>query len=257
MSRILIVHWNEKEAKERARRIASLGHKVATLHDSERPNLSAVRNSPPELFVIDLTRLPSHGREIAGYFRRGKITRQVPILFVDGDANRRERARQLIPDADFTDAAKIEPAIKKAIRNAPANPVVPGTMAGYSGTPLPKKLGIRENSLVLLVNAPARFERKLEPLPTGARLTEDAAEANVVVLFASSQAELLRDFRSFAKALPRKCALWIGWPKKASGVKTDITENFVREFCLDAGWVDYKVCAIDETWSGLCFAKKK
>lgn len=257
MSRILLVHWNEKEAKERARRIAGLGHKVQTLYDSEKPNLSAVRNSPPELFVIDLTRLPSHGREIAGYFRRGKVTRQVPILFVDGDANRRERARQLIPDADFTDAAKIEPAINKAIRNAPANPVVPGTMAGYSGTPLPKKLGIRENFLVLPVNAPARFERKLEPLPAGARLTENAAEANVVVLFAPSQAELARDFRPIAKTLAHKCALWIAWPKKASGVKTDITENFVREFCLDAGWVDYKVCAIDETWSGLCFARKK
>ena len=192
MSRILLVHWNAKEAKQRARHIASLGHQVATLHDSEKPNLFAVRRSPPELFVIDLTRLPSHGREIAGYFRRGKVTRQVPILFVDGDADRRERAPQLIPDAEFADAARIEPAIKKAIRNAPANPVVPGTMAGYSGTPLPKKLGVSENSLVLLVNAPARFERKLEPLPAGARLSENAADANVVVLFASSQGELAR-----------------------------------------------------------------
>jgi hypothetical protein len=257
MSRILLVHWNEKEAKERARRISSLGHKVATLHDSEKPNLSAIHNSPPELFVIDLTRLPSHGREIAGYFRRGKVTRQVPILFVDGGADRWERARQLIPDAEFAVADKIDSAIKEAIRNAPANPVVPGAMAGYSGTPLPKKLGIRENSLVQLVNAPARFERKLEPLPPGAGLTENAADANVVVLFASSQTEMARDFRPLAETRARKCALWIAWPKKASGVKTDITEKFVREFCLDAGWVDYKICAIDETWSGLCFARKK
>ena len=66
-----------------------------------------------------------------------------------------------------------------------------------------------------------------------------------------------RDFRPLARTLAHKCAVWIAWPKKTSGVKTDITENFVREFCLDAGWVDYKVCAIDETWSGLCFAKKK
>lgn len=128
--------------------------------------------------------------------------------------------------------------------------------AGYSGTPLPKKLGIREKYAVLLLNAPARFERKLEPLPAGAEYVGDAASARVVVLFAASQAELARDFRPLAKALPQKSALWIAWPKKASGVKTDLGENVVREFGLDAGWVDYKVCAIDETWSGLCFAKR-
>jgi len=111
--------------------------------------------------------------------------------------------------------------------------------AGYSGTPLPKKLGIREEYLVLLVNAPARFERKLAPLPAGAEYVEDAASARVAVLFAASQAELMRDFRPLAKALPVKSALWIAWPKKASGVKTDLTENVVREFGLDAGWVDY------------------
>jgi hypothetical protein len=129
--------------------------------------------------------------------------------------------------------------------------------AGYSGTPLPKKLGIRENYRVVLVNAPERFERKLEPLAPGAEFVEQAKGANVAVLFVKSQAELVRDFRALAKALPEKTALWIAWPKKASGVATDLSENPIREFGLDAGWVDYKVCAIDETWSGLCFARKK
>ena len=130
-------------------------------------------------------------------------------------------------------------------------------MAGYSGTPLPKKLGIREEYGVLLVNAPPRFERKLEPLPEGATFVEDAASARIAILFAPSQAELVRDFRPLIKSLPDKSALWLAWPKKASGVKTDLTENIVREVGLDAGWVDYKVCAIDETWSGLCFARRR
>lgn len=130
-------------------------------------------------------------------------------------------------------------------------------MAGYSGTPLPKKLGIRENFLAVLVNAPEQFERKLEPLAKGSEITSDASAANVAVLFVSSEAELARDFRPLAKTVPQKVALWIAWPKKASGVKTDLTENIVREFGLDLGWVDYKICAIDETWSGLCFARKK
>jgi hypothetical protein len=157
----------------------------------------------------------------------------------------------------FREWSGIKSAIVKAIRNPPKAPVVPGTMAGYSGTPLPKKLGIRDNYSVVLANAPARFEKKLEPLPAGATLVEDGRDANVAVLFVTSQAELAQDFRPLAKALPEKVALWIAWPKKASGVETDLTENVIREFGLGAGWVDYKVCAIDETWSGLCFAKRK
>jgi len=133
----------------------------------------------------------------------------------------------------------------------------PTATAGYSGTPLPKKLGIRENEGFFLVNAPARFDRKLRPLADGPHVVEDATAARVAVLFAASQAELIRDFRPLARTLPERAALWIAWPKKASGVKTDLSENLVREFGLAAGWVDYKVCAIDETWSGLCFARRK
>lgn len=133
----------------------------------------------------------------------------------------------------------------------------PKPTAGYSGTPLPKKLGIRENDSIVLVNAPARFDRKLRPWPDGSGVVENPARAQVAVLFAASQSELIRDFRPLARALPESVKLWIAWPKKASGVKTDLSENLVREFGLAAGWVDYKVCAIDETWSGLCFARKK
>jgi hypothetical protein len=135
-------------------------------------------------------------------------------------------------------------------------PVSPGSTAGYSGTPLPKKLGIRDNCSVVVDNAPDRFERKLGPLPAYAKIVNDPKGVNVAVLFASSLSELVRDFRPLAKALPEKIALWIAWPKKASGVKTDLDGNIVREFGLDSGWVDYKVCAIDETWSGLCFARR-
>jgi len=130
-------------------------------------------------------------------------------------------------------------------------------MAGYSGTPLPKKLGIRDKYSVVLVNAPDRFERILHPMPAGAEIVTEAKGANVALVFVTSQAELARDFRPLAKALPEKTALWVSWPKKASGVKTDLSENLIREFGLGAGWVDYKVCAIDETWSGLCFARRK
>jgi hypothetical protein len=138
----------------------------------------------------------------------------------------------------------------------PKQPKIPGAMAGYSGTPLPKKLGIRENSRVVLLNSPERFERKLEPMPTGAEIVEDAALSHVAVLFVKSEAELIRDFRALAKSLPQKVAFWMAWPKQASGIRTDLKEGMIREFGLVHGWVDYKICAIDETWSGLCFARK-
>jgi len=110
MSRLLLVHWNAKEAKAKARTLKGLGHTTEILCDSEKPNLGRVRESPPDLFLIDLNRLPSHGREIAGYFRRAKATRQIPILFVDGNAERISRAKQLIPDADLGKSEKIETA---------------------------------------------------------------------------------------------------------------------------------------------------
>jgi CheY-like chemotaxis protein len=256
VSRIVVVLWNEKEAKQRARTLKQLGHKPTLLWDRERATLEQIRVSPPDLLLIDLNRLPSQGREIGGYFRRLKATRHLPILFVDGDPERVSSARHLIPDAQFSQWSEIKSAIPLAIRNVPAKPVVPGTMAGYSGTPLPKKLGIRENHSLILVHAPESFERKLDPMPAGAEITTHSAQANVAVLFTTSQAELARDFRPLAKDLPHKVALWIAWPKKASRIKTDIKENLVREVGLGAGWVDYKVCAIDETWSGLCFARR-
>jgi len=256
MSRVLLVHWNAEEAKAKARTLKGLGHTAEILCNSEKPNLGRVRESPPDLFLIDLNRLPSHGREIAGYFRRAKTTRQVPILFVDGDADRVSRAKQLIPDADFGKWEKIDAALKKAGRRKVTKPVVPRTMAAYSGTPLPKKLGIREKYNVLLVNAPERFERKLEPMPAGTEFVTDPRRAQITVLFAMSLAELVGEFRQLTKALPERTPLWIAWPKKASGVATDLTDNVVREFGLAHDWVDYKVCAIDETWSGLCFARK-
>ena len=256
MSRILLVLWNEKEAKPRARRLTELGHKPTLLCAPQKATLDQIRGSPPDLFLIDLSRLPSQGREIAAYFRRLQVTRHVPILFVDGDSQRVSSARNLLPDAQFSSWSEIKSAIPKALRNPPVQPVVPGTMAGYAGTPLPKKLGIRENYSLLLVNAPESFERKLDPMPAGAEITTNSGQANVAVLFVTSQAELGRDFRPLAKELPQKVALWIAWPKKASGMKTDITENLVRAFGLGAGWVDYKICAIDGTWSGLCFARK-
>lgn len=127
-------------------------------------------------------------------------------------------------------------------------------MAGYSGTPLPQKLGIKEGARVALVRAPEGFERALKPLPDGVKLRTQARGANDVVLFfATRLAELERRFDGFARSIEPAGGLWIAWPKQTAGVATDLRENVVRETGLSHGLVDNKVCAVDDTWSGLRF----
>ena len=137
--------------------------------------------------------------------------------------------------------------------------MTPQAPAGTSGTPLPKKLGIKPGFVVALLGVPEDFAKKtLGPLPEGAVVRADARSAfDVGVLFARSRSDLARRFPAAAKAMGQPGALWIAWPKKASGVQTDLGENAVRDFGLAAGLVDYKVAAIDAVWSGLCFARRK
>jgi hypothetical protein len=132
-------------------------------------------------------------------------------------------------------------------------------VAGYSGTPLPRKLGIKPGSAVALLGAPPGFaERTLGALAEGATIRRDARSAfDVGLLFARSKADLSRRLPAAAKATGDPGALWILWPKKASGVVTDLAERAVRDLGLAAGFVDYKIAAIDSTWSGLCFARRK
>jgi hypothetical protein len=119
---------------------------------------------------------------------------------------------------------------------------------------LPKKLGIKENARVALINAPADFAAVLGALPPGAVIVNQLrAPLDVIVFFTKSEGELLRRFDELAAKLAQTGGLWIAWPKKASGVPTDLGDGSVRQIGLAAGLVDNKVCAIDATWSGLRF----
>lgn len=127
-------------------------------------------------------------------------------------------------------------------------------MAGYSGTPLPTKLGITAGARVAIVRAPDGFEDTLEPLPDGVRLRNQArGEQDVIVFFVTRRAELDRRFPVLARALQPAGGLWIAWPKRTAGVATDLGGDLVREIGLAHGLVDNKVCAVDEVWSGLRF----
>ncbi|HEX6032021.1 MAG TPA: hypothetical protein VFY90_11370 [Tepidiformaceae bacterium] len=127
-------------------------------------------------------------------------------------------------------------------------------MAGYSGTPLPRKLGIKEFARVSLVQPPDGFaERALSPLPPGVSFLDHGREVDVLVLFVEWLEDLRARFGAESRRLKPNGGLWVAWPKKASKRPTDLDESVVREVGLAAGLVDNKVCAIDETWSGLRF----
>jgi hypothetical protein len=122
--------------------------------------------------------------------------------------------------------------------------------AGYSGTPLPRKLGVKPGHRVALLGAPDGFE--LGELPDGVQLKRRAGgKADVILAFHTRRAELERRLPALRALMEPAAGLWIAWPKRASKLETDITEDVVREIALPTGLVDNKVCAIDETWSGL------
>ena len=135
-------------------------------------------------------------------------------------------------------------------------------MAGYSGTPLAKKLGIKEDFSVALISAPEKFEHALEGLAKGVKITRDPkgkSPFDVLVVFVQSRAELAKRFPPAAARVSEQsgAGVWITWPKKSSGIKTDVTEDVLREVILPSGLVDNKVCAIDDTWSGLRFVRRR
>ena len=127
-------------------------------------------------------------------------------------------------------------------------------MAGYSGTPLAKKLGIKEGSRIALINAPKNFQSELKELPENVQFTKRPTKSlDIILFFVVTESALTRDFSKLSARLIANGMIWIAWPKKSSGVATDLSFERVQRIGLDAGLVDVKICAIDDTWSGLKF----
>lgn len=257
MPRIRLIHWNANEAAERAARLAN--DEILVDHAPLDPaGLRALRAKPPDAVVIDLGRLPSHGRDLGAALRQTKATQFVPLVFVDGDPAKVARVRELLPDAVYADWPGIREALAHVMAHPPAEPVVPASsMAGYSGTPLPRKLGIKPGYAVALVGAPDDFERTLGELPPDVALRRRAqGRCDLIVWFVGSHRDLERRVARYG-AKAGAGGLWVCWPKKASGVVSDLSERVVRETGLAQGLLDYKIASIDQTWSGLRFTRRK
>ncbi len=164
--RIRLIHWNAVEAKERAASVRAAGYDVVC--EAFGPDgLRELKQELPAAVVIDLGRLPAQGRDVGLAIRHAMATRHVPLVFVAGDPEKVARIQEHLPDAVYTTWNRIRGSLKRAIATPPADPVVPESVfAGYSGTPLPKKLGIKENSVIILAGAPPGFEKTLGDLPS-------------------------------------------------------------------------------------------
>jgi bifunctional DNA-binding transcriptional regulator/antitoxin component of YhaV-PrlF toxin-antitoxin module len=131
-------------------------------------------------------------------------------------------------------------------------------MAGYSGTPLAKKLGIKPGTVLCVVNAPADYAALLEPLPENVTIVREITDClDIVHMFVKLRPELIEGINIYKDRIKQNGAIWVSWPKKAAKIATDITEDTVREAALPLGLVDIKVCAVDEVWSGLKLVIRK
>lgn len=255
MLRIRIIHWKGAEAGPLIDACRECGFEVE-YDDGALPSLAKViRQTLPDALVIDLTRLPSQGREVALAIRRRKYSRHIPIVFVDGAPEKVEDVRRHLPDATFCTRAKLCSGIRAARRNPPLNPVVPApVMERYASRTVAQKLGIKENSGVALFDPPRDYAALLGELPEGVELLEDPDSIEPVTLW------FVRDPREYRAGLRRKAAisdrtkLWVVWRK---GPATGLTDRVVREAANEAGLVDYKICSLGEQWSGMVFARRK
>ena len=252
-----LIHWDQGESVVKAHALEKAGYLVSRPVVKGTLDPQALHRAPPTVFIIDLSRAPAQGLAVATALRQRKDTRFVPLLFVEEESSRATRARKLLPDATYTTWRSIEKALERSLASPREDPIVPGTMDVYAGRPLAAKFGIREKQVVALLGAPEGFQEVLGTLPDGVRLRWDArGHAQVVLLFVSARSQLEQRFPSALRALDQGGRLWIIWPKKASGAASELRQQEVRAFGLERALVDYKVCAVNETWSGLCFARR-
>jgi CheY-like chemotaxis protein len=259
MSVVRLVSWKEDLARERARILKQAGFSVDASPLNPSGLIGHFRAHMPAAVVIDLDRLPSHGREVAVALRQSKSTRHLPIVFAGGLAEKVAAIRQELPDAFYADWKRVAQVLARSLKNAPVNPVQPVShMERYAGSSLVKKLGFKPGMRIAMLAPPDGFETTLGDLPDGVELAPKITRETALALwFVRSRRELEGEMEYLSARLPDGASVWIIHPKQTSRFRVDFNQNDVRAAGLAADLVDYKVCAVDADWTGLKFARKK
>jgi CheY-like chemotaxis protein len=258
MARVRVIHWKANEPAALLGLLRAAGHTVEYDEELDSDAFRAIKQSPPDAIVIDLSRRPSHGREVATFLRGHKATRSVPLVFVDGEPAKVEAVRKVLPDAVYTSAARVRPALGEALSKQPASPVVPVQMMDrYAGRSASQKLGIGEGATAALIDPPRNYATVIGALPAGARLEETPAIPCPVTLWFVGDAAACRAALPRMRGLAGRTRLWVLWPKLAARKDSGVTQQFLRESAAAVGLVDYKICSVDKTWSAMLFARRK
>jgi hypothetical protein len=251
MFRVVVMHYDPAEGARLAERVRRAGFDAEAYLERGYRGFRGIRENPPDAILIDLIRLPFYGRYLGCELRKQKGTRTIPLVFLKGEPKKTAQVKALIPDAIYTDFAKIAASLMKAIQKAPREPLVPK----LEHSPAAPKLRIRENSIVAMLHAPAGL--RLGGLPEGVEFQKRIGEAEVVIAFAKSIAALGRELPVLAKEVRPGRTVWVAWPKRASKAATDLTQPRITEMCGVFGLAAYKSCAIDDTWSAIAVAKRR
>jgi len=256
MRRVRIIHWRKEDAAPLVEAVRKCGFTPEYNGEWNGSEVArAIRNTLPDAVAIDLSRLPSHGREMAVWIRNLKSTRHIPLVFVNGEDEKLARIREILPDAIYTTTARIGPALKKACKGKAESVVVPAPMMQrYAGRTTAQKLGIAAASVVSVIDAPRGYAATLGPLPEGVEVAEDPDTVHPVTLWFITDYDVLLGALPRMRAMAAKTKLWIAWRKGPEG---RVSQNAIREAGIDAGLVDYKICSLDPQWSGILFARKK
>lgn len=254
MPTVRVIHWKEGEAQPLLKACRAAGFDVEYDEGDGGIITRAIRTKPPDVLVIDLSRLPSHGREVAIWLRNTKGTRNIPIVFANGDPEKVEGVRQRLPDATYSETAKIAAALKRLVKSAPKRDLAtPAPMMERSREKsAAEKLGIAAGATVAIVEPPRDFPNLLGTLPAGVEFAED--DAPLTLWFVHDRESLFNNLREIRTAAGHT-KLWLLWRKGAKGEA--LTQNALREITREVGLVDYKICAVDARWSAMLFARKK
>jgi CheY-like chemotaxis protein len=256
IKQILLIHWDAPEARARVARLESFGYQASHLNRPGPPLMRAILADPPSAVVIDLSRLPLQGRDVAVDLRAHPATRQIPIVFVDGLPEKVLPVRQTLPDAVYSTWTHLAEDLTRTFNRPARAVVVPQTDKPASArASLAAKVGIEPNTVAALLGAPPEFMTALEPLPKGAVLRRQLGDdCTLVIWFARSRRELEQGMALRAARLGA-ARLWVLWPKHGAGQSGDVSPDFVRGVAEAQGLAHEKATSIDTRWSGMLFSR--